>query len=240
MEKVLDGSMVLRAVRGEAAVLLALGLALALPVATAQTCKMEYNGMIMEYPCGSGEVPPDEGSGTQSSWTEDLDILLGVVGILGSVGAAGYTYHRVRTRRRTLTVTLAAIDRAYVDAKSDPGAGIARLTELRAEVRRLHDKGRMDDAHFLELDRRGAQYLAKLRVLELERRFAHLPPLLLAEIRRLLSDGILSATEADLIEVRAAAYRVPEATRAELAELARKWASEDGGATEPQRLAPAA
>lgn len=133
----------------------------------------------------------------------------------------------MRTRRRALPGTLHAIERAYVDAKADPTAGIARLSDLRARVRHLHDKGELDDGHDLELDKRATSYIVKLRLLEIDRRFAHLPPLLLAEIRRLLGDGVLSASEADLIEVRAAAYRVADPARRELIELTRAWANED-------------
>ena len=218
-------------------VLLALLLATA-STASAQVCKMQAGGMVMEYPCGDGDG--DE-AGTSSNGTDwdKLGVILAIVGILGSLGAAAFTYHRVRSRRKTLVVTLAAVDRAYLDAKTDPDAGITRLMELRAQIRQQHDAHKMDDAHFLELDRRAVQYLAKLRLLEIDRRFAHLPPLLLAEIRRLLSDGVLSQAEADLVEVRAAAYRVPEPTRAELAGLTRRWASEDGSGHEPAPVAAA-
>lgn len=215
----------------------ALAIASAPASAQERTCRIESEQYgTIEYPCGSGETAPSGGAG--GSFRDDLDIILGVVGLVGSAGAGGYAYYRVRTRRRTLTVTLAAIERTYVGAKSDPEAGIARLAQLRTGVREQHDKGRMDDAHFLELDKRATQYLVKLRMLEIDRRFATLPPLLLNEIRRLLADGVLSQTEADLIEVRAAAYRIPEAPRAELSELARRWAAED--ALVPAEQAPTA
>lgn len=224
--------------RGEALLLLTVAFVLAAPAANAQTCRMEYNGMMMEYPCGSGEEPPQETSSEASTW-DKLGVYLAVIGILGSVGAAGFTYYRVRARRKALVVTLAAVDRAYLDAKNDPEAGIAKLNELRAQIRQQHDANKMDDGHFLELDRRALQYLAKLRLLVIDRKFATLPPLLLAEIRRLLADGVLSQAEADLVEVRAAAYRVPEPLRVELAQLTRRWASDDHG--EPSApLAPAA
>jgi len=213
---------------------LVVAVALATPLAAAQTCKMTYQGMVMEYPCGSGESPPAEPK-DEESWWESLDIWLGIIGLVGSAGAGSYAVYRVRTRRRALTVTLAAIESTYAEAKADPETGIARLAARRAQVRDEHQKGRLEDVHFLELDRRATQYLVKLRLLEIDRRFAGLPPLLLGEIRRLLSDGVLSAAEADLIEVRAAAYRVPEHVRAELITLTRRWAGEDGGghAAEP-------
>lgn len=215
--------------------LLTLGAPAAL--AAQQTCKVTYNGQVVEYPCGSGEGAPSEGD-DDLAWYEKpgFQAALGIVGLLGSAGAGGFAIYRVRTRRRALTVTLAAIEAAYATAKQDPETGIVKLAAMRTQVREEHQKGRLDDMHFLELDRRASQYLVKLRMLEIDRRFATLPPLFLAEIRRLLSDGVLSATEADLIEVRAAAYRVPEKLRAELITLTRRWASDDA-AGEP---APAA
>lgn len=216
--------------RGSVVVLvgvLVLTLAIAAPAgAQERTCRIESKQYgTIEYPCGSGEG--GTGSADDGSIWNRLDLILGVVGIVGSAGAGAYTFYRVRSRRRALTVTLAAIERAYVDAKSVPEAGLARLAELRADLRQQHEKGRLDDAHFLELDKRATQYLVRLRMLEVDRRFATLPPLLLNEIRRLLADGVLSQAEADLIEVRAAAYRIAEAPRAELSELARRWAAED-------------
>lgn len=209
---------------------------LGLPAAHAQqTCKIEsaQYGTIT-YPCGSGESAPGQAD-DENLW-DRIDIWLGVLGLVGSAGAGIFAIYRVRTRRRALSVTLAAIEATYAEAKQDPATGIAKLAAMRIQVRDEHQKGRLDDIHFLELDRRASQYLIKLRLLEIDRRFANLPPLLLAEIRRLLSDGVLSTSEADLIEVRAAAYRVPEQQRAELITLTRRWASDDAS-NEP---APAA
>lgn len=212
---------------------------LSLPAALAQQqmCKIEsaQYGTIT-YPCGSGETA-DGGSRDDPAWYESLELWLGVVGLVGSAGAGTFAIYRVRTRRRALTVTLAAIESAYAEAKQDPETGIVKLAAMRMQVRDEHQKGRLDDIHFLELDRRASQYLVKLRLLEIDRRFANLPPLFLAEIRRLLSDGVLSTGEADLIEVRAAAYRVPEHARAELITLTRRWANDDASTGEP---APAA
>lgn len=211
---------------------MALALALLAPGAFAQreVCTATTPWGTYEYECPGGDPEND----AQAPWwaRNETQLALGIVGILGSAGAAGYTFYRVRSRRKALTSTLLAIETAYVKAKSDPEPGIARLVELRARVRSDHDKGKLDDAHFLDLDRRATDYLVKLRLLEIDRRFATLPPMLLAEIRRLLGDGVLTAGEADLIEVRAAAYRVPDHVRAELADLARRWAGDDAGRAE--------
>ena len=212
-------------------------LTLSVPAVLAQgTCKIESEQYgTITYPCGSGETAPSEGGDDSNVW-DQLDIWLGVLGLVGSAGAGTYAVYRVRTRRRALTVTLSAIEAAYAEAKQDPETGIVKLAAMRTQVREEHQKGRLDDIHFLELDRRASQYLVKLRLLEIDRRFPTLPPLFAAEIRRLLSDGVLSASEADLIEVRAAAYRVPEATRADLITLTRRWANDDS----PAAPAPAA
>lgn len=216
--------------RGPAIALIALLAILAIPVASAQEkCTMSGGGFEFEYDCSDGD--PDKGPW----WTQnETQFWLALVGIVGSLGAAGYTFYRVRTRRQKLTTTLLAIETTYVQAKSRPESGITKLVELRAQVRADHEKGKLDDGHFLELDKRATDYLVKLRLLEIDRRFATLPPLLLAEIRRLLGDGVLTSGEADLIEVRAAAYRVPDNVRRDLAELARRWAGDDAGAAEEE------
>lgn len=214
-------------------VVLILAVALLAPAALAQggTCRIETQSHgTITYPCGSGE---SSGSGdADGSFWDRLDIMLAIVGLVGSASAGGFAYYRVRTRRQTLTTTLAAIERAYADSKVDPASGIARLATLRADVRERHARGRIDDGHYLELDKRATQYIVKLRLLEVDRRFGMLPPLFLNEIRRHLADGVLTQTEADLIEARAGAYRIPEAPRAELADLVRRWASEDSGEAE--------
>lgn len=208
-------------------------LALTIPLASAQqqVCKGRAGSVEFEYPCGSGEAPAQE-KAQESVW-DRIDIWIGVVGLVGSAGAGAFAVYRVRSRRRALTVTLAAIESTYAEAKQDPENGIAKLASMRTRVREEHQKGRLDDIHFLELDRRASQYLVKLRLLEIDRRFHGLPPLFLAEIRRLLSDGVLSPSEADLIEVRAAAYRVPDHARLELITLTRRWANEDEPSSEP-------
>lgn len=215
--------------------LLVLTLALAAGSASAQTCRVNNYGQVVEYPCPTSGGSSSDESGSDA-WAQ-LDVLLGVAGILLTLGAAGYTYHRVRSRRRDLTSTLAAIERAYTLGKSDPDAGSASLATLRAQVRERHERGKLDDAHFLELDKRASAHLVKLRLLEIDRRFPTLPPLFLAEVRRLLSDGALTHTEADLVEVRAAAYHIPEAPRAQLVALTRQWAGEDEPPTETAPLA---
>lgn len=189
---------------------------------------MKYQGGEMEYPCGSFDSPPAQESSEPWWATGTAQMIMAIVGIVGSLGAGAFTYYRMRSRRRALTVTLLAIESAYAEAKGGATAGIRKLTELRARVRADHQKGKLDDGHFLELDRRATQYLGNLRLLEIDRRFRHLPPLLLAEVRRFLSDGMLTQSEADLIEVRAAAYRIPDPARAELVTITRAWANEDG------------
>lgn len=214
--------------RGRPTLLVALIVLALLPVAGAQQkCRVEYAGMVSEYPCGSGETPDEGGSSTQASAWDKIGVGLAVVGLVGSAGAGGYTLYRVRTRRRELTSVLTDIETTYARSKSDPEIGITRLASIRADVRARHEKGRIDDAHFLELDKRATEYLAKLRMLEIDRRFASLPPLLLAEVRRLLADGVVSQSEADLIEVRASVYRIGEPARSQLVALARRWAGDD-------------
>jgi hypothetical protein len=211
--------------------LLLLALMLATPVAQAQICRIDDgNGGVVEYPCGSGENAPADGSAGDEPWwaSSTAQAILAFVGLLGSAGAAGFAYVRMRRRSGRLTTTLVAIETTYAQAKGQPETGITRLADLRRDIRLQHEKGKLDDAHFLDLDKRASDYLVRLRLLEIDRQFATLPPMVLAELRRLPSDGALSQTEADLIEVRASVYHVPDASRTQLANLARRWAQDDG------------
>lgn len=227
--------------RGRLFLAVAVVAVLAAPAVAAQRmCYVNSSGgQSVSYPCGSFDAAATEPEEDPEPWYAGAlaQTILAVVGLAGSAGAGGYTYYRVRSRRRTLTGLLASIERTYAAAKSDPGTGAMRLAEVRAEVRAAHDRNRLDDAHFLELDKRATQYLTNLRMLEIEREFATLPPALLAEIRRLVGDGGLSQTEADLIEVRAAAYRIPDAQRARLAGIIRGWAATDAPPAAPEAAA---
>lgn len=200
----------------------------AAPVAHAQkTCRIQNGAQTVEYPCSGFDGPQDEPA-AESFWSSNaFQAGLAILGLVGSAGAAAFGYWRLRRRRDTLRGYLGALEREAAHGSMDPAASGARLVQLRAQLRERHDRGQLDDGQFLDLDMRYTKQIAKLRVLEIDRRFARLPPLLVAELRRMVSDGVLMPSEADLIEVRAAAYRVADPERGELIALARHWAAED-------------
>lgn len=208
---------------------LAVGLAFVPPLASAATCTYKTPYGEFSGPCAEPAGPEDQ------PWYDEplLQLGLAVVGLVASAGAAGYTYWRVRDRRKTLADYLAAVERTYLEAKRAPDTGIPKLVDLRAEMRARHEQGRLEDAQFLELDKRVSEHIARLRLFEIDRGFGDLPPPFLAELRHLVADGVVSEAEADLVEAHAVQHRIPEARRTTLVRVVRSWAREDEGRQSP-------
>lgn len=72
-----------------------------------------------------------------------------------------------------------------------------------------------------------ADYLIRLRLAEVERRFPALAPSVAAEVRRVVSDGVVSAGDPGVVDKKAARARVAKGQREELARLLEGWARED-------------
>gem|GEM_PF-3775710 len=221
-----------------AGVVAMLGLALLAPVASAAICTVAGPYGNVQYQCDGGS-----GGAAKSSdpwWASPTtQAIVAFVGLAGSAIAGGYALYRVRARRKALTDAILSIERAYSETKGSPETGIPRLVALRQDFRALHQKGKLDDGHFLELDKRATEHIVRLRVLDLDRRFLGLPPGLMAEVRRLVGDGHVSQEDVDLVERHAAAFRVPEPRRGELVGLVRSWCTDDGAAEASAEPLPA-
>ncbi len=203
-------------------------LALSSPV-SAEKCTGETPWGKFEYDCGAAN-PSGDGSAETPWWADDrTQAVLAFIGIVGSLSAAGYTYYRVRMRRRTLADFVRAVETTYAQSKAAPAEGVPKLALLRQEVRHRHTKGRIEDAQFFELDKRITGYLTRLRVMEVEHRFPGLPPTYLAELRHLVGDGVVSRADATRLSSHASLWRLPQATRDELNALLETWALEDRG-----------
>ncbi|MHB8604019.1 MAG: hypothetical protein ACYDCK_02090 [Thermoplasmatota archaeon] len=199
---------------------------LATPVAEAQACTFGPDGQVQQCNFGSGQSAP----ATPAPWYADplFQTGLAVVGLVGSAGAGTFALMRVRARRRTLADLLREVETSYAHSKGDPAAGVPRLIDLRHEVRARYDKGRLEDAQFLELDKRITAYLTKLRIAELDARFADISPMTRSEIRRVISDGTVS--DADVALARRLAATASGVSGAALVALVERWAAEDAGA----------
>ena len=216
-----------------AAAVLLLALVLgAAPEALAQTtCRVQNGPQTVEYPCAAA-APSDGGAPDAARdepwWADDAtQAILALVGLAGSAAAGVYTYHRVRLRRRTLADFVLAVERAYAQHKANPREGVPRLLELRGEVRERHERGRLEDAQFFELEKRIQQYVLRLRMSELERAFPDLPPALLAEARHRLADGVVTEEDAVHLERQATRLHVPTPTRERFGATLATWARED-------------
>lgn len=158
-------------------------------------------------------------------WTGPLMPTVYAVLGLGVAGAgAAYTAPKVRRRGRTLRGLLDEAERTYAEARSgDPGAGIHRLESLRLDVRQRYERGRLEDTHFLELDKRIGDFIARLRLLNLQREFPMLSAGLMTEIELAVGDGQRTAKDLTHIGKRAEAMRVPLSTRAALLRALGRW-----------------
>lgn len=213
--------------------LVAVALLALAPAATAEKCVFEHPGGRMEYDCGMTEERSSS-TAPEAWWASSTaQAVYAVVGLAGSAGAAAYTLHRVRRRRHSLAGYLRTIEEAYALGKSDPHEGARRLVAVRTEVRARFHAGKLDDAHFLELDKRATESVLKLRLLWLDQRYPSLPPALLAQVRTLISDGNVSEADVALLQRALAAHLVPLRAREDVVATLRAWVREDGNESAP-------
>lgn len=191
------------------------GLLLSLPV-QAQSCGyvIEENRVAMN-PCDEGR-----------DWS-GLDIFLGVLGILITVVGAIFALVKVRQRRATVGTYLKRVEATYAKGRNDPPAALPDLVGIRSEVRRHYTKGRLEDAPYLELEKRITQYIGRLRLAELERAVPSLPAPVRARAEGLLADGIVSPDDVEAISAQASRSRVANAKRTGLVALFEAWARDD-------------
>lgn len=191
-----------------------------------------------EYPGGKFEQGCDDESGGGAGSLNGWDIALGVLGVGLTVGGGIFAWTRVRKHRRSLRELLDEVESAFVASKNrDPKPGIERLSGLRAEVRARHAHGKLPDAQFLELDKRIGDYVVRLRIVDIERRFADLPGALITEIRNVAADQTVSAAEIAQIERRAVALGVAAPVRAQLKQHLVQWAGTDPGPPKVRKVA---
>lgn len=210
---------------------LLVALAAAAPVALAKTCVVNttWTGPV-EYECGTEE----ERDADEPWWAKDTtQAIVAFAGIVVSGAAAGYTYYRMRERRKTLSDYVRAVESTYAAHKSNPAEGRPKLVALRAEIRTRHEKGRIEDAQFLELDKRLASYVARLRVLDATARFPGLPAAFLADLRTRVEDGRVSEADVDALAAHPSLWRMQATTRDEVVAMLRDWAAEDEAPLDP-------
>lgn len=194
------------------------------PLAAAEECTRvdsPYYGRV-EYGCDKASDEAWWASGTAQA-------VYAVVGLVASAGGAGYAYWRVRRRRETLAGFVRRLDETLAAHKATPAVGAARLVTLRREVKLAFGEGRLDDAHYLELDKRAATGIVKLRLLEMDQRFPQLAPGLRAHVATIISDGNVSTPEVELIRAATLAHPVPGFVRDELVSMLSQWARQDSG-----------
>lgn len=206
-------------------------LTLGASVAEGKTCTIRSPYGDVEYECAAQAA---ESTDDAPWWAnETAQAIVGIVGVTGSAGAGAYAFYRMRTRRRVLTDLVRSVETVYTTSKAEPREGVAKLVELRSHIRARHARGAIEDAQFLELDRRVTGYLARLRRLDLDERFGGLPPGLQRDLQDRVGDGLVSVADVAYFERHPGLVSVSASLRRELLDLLREWAMEDGEAALP-------
>lgn len=178
--------------------------------------------------CGTtpfyGSTPDPGDEGREPFWASNpAQTLYWVIGVAGTGAAALYTRVRIRGRRRITSNYLQLIESTLANSKANPETGVPIIGQVRREIRARYHEGRLEDAQFLDLDRRSSEAILRLRGLELEKRFPHLPQALLGEIRQAMAHGGLSPLDLDRIERKAQSLSVPAVTRERLLRVLSGW-----------------
>lgn len=206
----------LRAVTGSGLMLLAITVLSPLALAECQD---------ITYPGGHYRSGCDQATAKDGPWwaSNEAQTAYWVIGSVAATGSFVFGVTRVRRRRRELRTFLDDVEATYAAAKLDPDTGLPKLQRLHDGLRASHARGRLEDGQFLELDKRLADYVTRVRLVQLERAFPHLPAALFGEIRNVLQDGALSATDLGVVEKRALALDIPVGTRRDLLAWLQRW-----------------
>lgn len=203
----------------------------AIAIINSEPDKCVMNGPFgpIEYDCE--RVGGNSASTSDGSWwvSDEAQAVYAFVGLAASAAGGGYAYWRHRTRRERLQEYMRRIDDTLAAHKARPGEGARAVAAVRSELRAAFRAGRIDDGHFLELDKRATAGILKLRYLELDQRFPVLPPGLRNQVVTLLGDGSISDAEVQLVRTSLATQLIPGRVRDEILILLDGWARQDAG-----------
>lgn len=174
----------------------------------------------------------DEGGSDTSGSDDDnfwdiLGVWLAVIFALISTGVFIMGAILVRRRRLSVGAYLERLDQTYALYRHDPDEAIPRLAALREEVRQRYTAGRLEDAPFLELEKRITGYISRMRLAEVEETVPDLPVRIRQEVERLVSDGTVSQKDLEKIEELASRSRLAKGKREPLMALLEDWAEQD-------------
>lgn len=196
-----------------------------------ERCEFEWEGNT--YPCEV--VPWYAQSGTAQTVQEEQpwwanDVAQAVYAFIGfGIPAAGgaWAYWRHRQRRERLESYMRRLEDTMAAHKANPSDGARAMVALRQQVRADFRAGRVDDGHFLELDKRATTHILKLRLLELDHRFPALPMSLRHQVSTLIGDGTVSAAEVNLVRNSLSTQLIPGRVRDDLLALLDAWSQQD-------------
>lgn len=193
-------------------------------------CRITIGTEVIEYPCDSAGNRASASSDGGTWWASDTaQTIYAFLGFGVSGGAATWAWWRVRSRRTLFAAQMLHIDDTLAAHKAQPSEGGVALAAIRHELRAHFAARRLDDAHYLELDKRVTTALTKLRLLELDQRFRTLPIAFRSQITTLISDGSVSDAEVELVRGSHGAHMVPGRVHDEIVQMLGRWAAQDAG-----------
>lgn len=211
------------------AVLLASAATLASPVqAQGEPEECRYDPDTGEVVCDFD--PGDDGNETDDDpwWAQpSVEVGLGVVGLTGSIAGGTWAVLKTRRRRKQLREMLSRIDATYARNKADPSSGLPALSSLRESVHELHERGKLSDSQFLELEDRVGERIARLRLLHIDRSFSQLPDRLETELEHAVGDGTVSHEDVEHVAEVGEAAGVAGETMDPLVSTLADWAEAD-------------
>lgn len=200
-----------------------------------RTCVVNGPYGPIEYDCSlrdddDGGASSSQSSGSEPWWTSDTaQAVYAFIGFGIPAAGGAWAFWRHRNRRQQLESFMRRLDETLAAHKADPATGSVALAALRQEIRLAFRQGRLDDAHFLELDKRATSFILKLRMFQLDHRFPALPVGLRHQVSTLISDGTVSDAEVTLVRNSLATQLIPGRVRDELLILLDHWARQDSG-----------
>ncbi|UCH89632.1 MAG: right-handed parallel beta-helix repeat-containing protein [Thermoplasmata archaeon] len=153
-------------------------------------------------------------------WSIVLEAL--VIGVTGLAAFIGFL--KLRKRKGALQRYMKEIEAIMKKWKDDPDAAEEKLVALAETIETDFSEGRIEDFHFILLDRQVKESLRDIRQSKLKRGFGTLPDNLKREINIMLEDGQISDKEyRTFITVMSQSDGITPEDKAELRKLMRSW-----------------
>lgn len=158
-----------------------------------------------------------------------------MLGIAAAVITSSVSLAVVRRQRGVLKRYLSEIDEAVDGRTQDPSAREGALVDVRSRLKRDFIRGAIREAHYVLVEQRLDEELAKARLDGLGEAFQDLPHRLLARLQSMLADGQLSPEDFNLFCAHLDDAPLTEDAKARVRRKLQMWVAEDASAMSTMR-----